>query len=182
MNNTGYILIAAITTIIFATTGWIITVTTNRSLSRKQHTFNALLEMSLNKELENRLKKLGPHLRKGTLPVPIDPIAGDLIPLLDHYEFLAAAIRNGSINEKLLWDSDSSVVVRLVEVSQSFIEDTRRNSPRKTEEERNKMWEHIVWLYRRWTDARPCGWQRKVEWFRLHPIYPTGSNARFRPN
>ncbi|MCH7540273.1 MAG: DUF4760 domain-containing protein [Proteobacteria bacterium] len=179
MEPSDYVLIAAV---ILATIGWIITVIINRSLSRKQHTFNALLEMSFHDKLESCIANLSPHLRSGKLPSPIGPIEKDLKLLLNHYEFLAAAIRNGIVNEKLLADSDKPLVVRLVETSKIYIKSERSKSVRKTEDEKNKMYEHIVWLFRRWTDAQPCPPQKLIEFFWGRPIFPTKSSIRLHLN
>lgn len=179
MEPRDYILIAAV---LLATVGWILTVITNRSLSRKQHTFNALLDMSFNKTIEDRIANLSLHLRNGAWPDPIDPIKNDLRTLLGHYEFLAAAIRNGIVDEKLLWDSDRALVVRLIELSLPYIKDQRNKSTRKTEDEKNKMYEHIIWLFHRWTDAQPCPPQKLIEFFWGRPIFPTKSSIRLHLN
>ena len=71
----------------------------------------------------------------------IEPVKSLLIFLLNHYEFLAAGIRNGDIDERLLKDSERGTVVRLFET------------------------------FERWSKNPPGRRQRWFEWVRGKPNY-----------
>lgn len=150
-----------------ATVGWLYTARRQRSLMRKQLTFNALLNVSFNKDYQEALGEVGKYAQQG-LPPDINSNHHELRfkvkYLLNHYEFLAAGIRNGDIAEVLLQFSEKGTVIRLVEISEEVIKasrDTRRKS----------TYEHIEWLYERWRHERRPWWERSVEWCRGRPFH-----------
>ena len=85
--------------------------------------------------------------------------------ILNYYEFIAAGVRNGDISERLLRDSERGTIVKLFEVSQIYIGSI------KTKRDRQAIYEHIEWLYRRWHEAKPGALQRTVEWALQRPLY-----------
>jgi hypothetical protein len=88
-----------------------------------------------------------------------------LTMLLNHFEFLAAGLRNGDISEQLLKDSERSTFVGLVEASEAFIHKVRDRRQRRS------VFEHIEWLYDRWHASPPTWWQSVVEAAIDRPLY-----------
>ena len=168
MNVPTAILIAAL----LATLGWLYTTRRQWDLSRRQHTFNALLTMGFSKEFLELFEEIAPAIRSNSLSPPLDDRkATELMTILNHYEFLAAGIRNGDIDEKLLRDSEGGTIIGLVEASQDYIKDIRqiRN--------RNTVYEHLDWLYRRWKSNPPGRCQTIIEFFVGHPLYGKTSSS-----
>jgi hypothetical protein len=153
-----------------ATVGWIYTARRNRSLSRKQHTFNALLQVSFNPLYHDNMTKIRAYVLQGHLPEEIladehQAERNALKFVLNHYEFIAAGIRNGDISERLLRDSERGTIVRLFEVAQKYISSLR------DERKRQVIYEHLEWLYVRWHEKQPSAWQCIVEWIAQRPLY-----------
>jgi hypothetical protein len=154
---------------LLATLGWIHTARRQRALSCKQHTFNALLQASFNQQYQHALNKVRPHLRAGNLPdlnlTENATLKDDVIFLLNHYEFLAAGIRNGDISERLLKDSEKSTVLHLYKTCEKLIHNLRDSRNRRT------SFEHIEWLHDRWAAKRPGLFQAALEWLAQRPLY-----------
>jgi Domain of unknown function (DUF4760) len=107
--------------IFFATLGWIWSLKRARSLSRKQHTFNALLQSRFNAQFQaaHAVVRLYIKGEKTTdlLSNKNKTLHAQLTFILNHYEFLSAGVRNGDISEQLLRDSQRGVIVSLYEYS-----------------------------------------------------------------
>ena len=162
MNVPTAILIAAL----LATLGWLYTTRRQWDLSRRQHTFNALLTMGFSKEFLKLVEEISPAIRSNSLSPPLDDTkAKELMTILNHYEFLAAGIRNGNIDENLLRDSEGGMIIGLVEASQDYFKEIRQKRGR------NAIYEHLDWLYRRWESSPPGRCQTILEFFVGHPLY-----------
>jgi hypothetical protein len=140
-----------------ATTGWLYTARRARMLSRKQHTVNVMLQASFNKEFQECISMLRLHLLGEGLPQSLEdqPQLQDAVRrVLNHYEFIAAGLRNGDFDEQLILDSQRALILQLWNGSSGYIW-TLRNS-------RNRMsiYEHIEWLTARWceTSQHPLKW------------------------
>ncbi|MGA9796205.1 MAG: DUF4760 domain-containing protein [Rhizomicrobium sp.] len=163
---------SALIAITFATLGWLYTARRSRAISRKQHTFNALLQSSFNEKYHENLNVIRPFLRKGEFPDlsanQTDPaivlVRESLRFILNHYEFIAAGIRNGDVSEKLLKDTERGTIIRIFEVAHKYVAAQRDSLRRST-------FEHIEWLFIRWKEAPPTRWQRFVEWVIARPLY-----------
>ncbi len=157
--------------VVLATLGWLYTARRLRTVMRKQHTFDALLQCTLAKEYQDAINAVRDHIRAGKFPDLEIAENRDLRLhvrfLLNHYEFLAAGIRNGDISEKLLKDSERGTILRLFETaeSSSFIAAVRDERKRRT------IFEHIEWLYERWHEKPPSWWQRLIEIVYARPLY-----------
>lgn len=158
------ILLAAV----LATIGWIYTARRARTLSRRQHTFNALLTVSCNSQYQEASNRLRPMIRAKNIPeVPLDgqnQIRDDLTMLLNHFEFLAAGLRNGDIAERLLKDSERGTIIGLYEASEPFIQRVRDTRQRQA------IFEHLDWIYRRWKEKPPTWWQYVIEFVIGYPL------------
>jgi hypothetical protein len=161
--------VAALLAIIFASIGWLYAARRSRDLSRKQHTFNALLQASFNERYHRELTALRPYFRSGQLPDFSDPanaqLGESLSFILNHYEFIAAGVRSGDISERLLRDSERSTVIKIFEVSNKYIAGLRDMRSRQSH------FEHLEWLYVRWKEKPPSKWQCFVEWVLARPLY-----------
>lgn len=152
----------------FATAGWLYTARRARTLARKQHTMNVLLTASFDSEFQNAMELLSPYMRTKAMPrLKIDDdslLAQPLRKVLNHYEFVAAGIRNGDVDETLVRDSERGSILTLFERSTEYIEsmrDTRR---------RRSIYEHLEWLHKRWEKKPPNRFQRFVEFIIGYPI------------
>ena len=153
----------------FATLGWVYILRRNRALSRKQHTFNALLQVSFNPLYHEHMATIRQFVVSGELPEILkDEHAKERRSLqfvLNHYEFIAAGFRNGDISERLLRDSERGTIVRLFQVSGKYVASVRDERARRV------TYEHLEWLYVRWHERKPTLWQEIVEWIIQRPLY-----------
>jgi hypothetical protein len=155
--------------IAFATTGWVWSTKRARSLSRKQHTFNALLQSRFNAQYQEAHGVMRHHIKSGK-KVELSKIKnkefdGKLTFILNHYEFLSAGVRNGDISEQLLKDSQRSVIVSLFEFAEPYIQNLRNDRHKQA------LFEHLEWLYMRWKGAPPDFVQKVCELLISRPIY-----------
>lgn len=150
-----------------ATTGWLYTARRQRHLARKQHTINIMLQASFNKEFGVALTTVGTCIRERNCPDLILPEQQQLVSylrqVLNHYEFVAAGIRNGDLDERMVRDSERGSIVALFEMFHPYVYRMRDSRQRLT------IYEHLEWLYNRWTTKRPGSAQRLVEFARGKP-------------
>ncbi len=151
-----------------ATAGWIHASRRQRGLSRKQHTFDALLTTSLDHTYQRAYGRVSSAMRHGPCPDDLGKqpkLFHDLAMLLNFYEFMAAGLRNGDIDERLLRDSEGGFILALYRWAEAYVFGTR------SRRERAAIYEHYEWLYDRW-EAKPIGrMARAVEYIRLRPLY-----------
>ena len=137
-------------------------------MGRKQHTFNVLIAAAFNKDFRDALHALAPHIRAKAFPDLDDPqnieLALHFRLVINHYEFIAAGIRNGDIDEVLVRDSERGTVLSIYEAAVPRIEVLRGARRRRS------LCEHLEWLHRRW-EARPPGKAHRLcEWARGRPF------------
>jgi hypothetical protein len=153
-----------------ATIGWLYTARRARMLSRKQHTITVILNTSSNVRFISQRNMIAPHLRNGQCPTlwlngNHDHLLIALRDVLNHYEFVAAGLRNGDFDEQLLKDSERATFVRLYERCEKYIWRCRDDRSRMT------IYEHLEWVHRRWAKSPPGIVQRFVEFVRGRPFY-----------
>ena len=148
-----------------ATIGWVYTARRARTLSRKQHTFNALLQMSMTKEFEDKTAKIRPYVRDNAVPANDHNLNDDVMWLLNYYEFLAAGIRNGDIDEQLLYDSEYGFILAFYEASTDYREGIRKKR------QLQDIYAHLDWLYSQWKSNRPNSLQQFVEFVWGRPLH-----------
>ena len=157
--------------VVFATVGWLYTARRQRTVMRKQHTFNAIMEATFNEKYQKALDDCRPHIREGKFPNLDDDENAQLRHsirfLMNHYEFLAAGIRNGDIHENLLKDSERGTVTKLFETSDDsgFVVSVRDQRKRRS------IFEHMEWLYERWEEKPVPWWQKAFEMLIGRPLY-----------
>ena len=83
---------------------------------------------------------------------------------LNHYEFIAAGIRNGDLDETLIRDSERGTILTIYECAVDYI-DSLRNTRR-----RRAIYEHLEWLHRRWESHPPGIMRRLAEYCRGRPF------------
>jgi Domain of unknown function (DUF4760) len=134
----------------FATAGWLYTARRARSLSRKHHTINVLLTANLNEEFQKCRALVGTNLRAGEIKTPLNDQALSVAVrrLLNHYEFVAACIRNGDFDERLVKDTEKSAILALYVGCKDYIWSLRNDRHRMS------LYEHLEWLHVRWSDPR----------------------------
>lgn len=157
-----------------ATLGWLHTGRRQRLLARKQHTINIMLQASFNKEFREALAEIAPYIKEGKCPDLFEDqnesLRKSMKMALNHYEFVAAGIRGGDIDEKLLKDSERGTIVTLSKTCEKFIYGLRSSRHRQS------VYEHLEWLQARWEGPPTRGWQRIIETFRARPF--EGERAR----
>jgi Domain of unknown function (DUF4760) len=153
----------------FATTGWLYTARRARSLSRMQHTVSVMLQASFNKEFQEAACKIRPYPRDGCCPE--DDLTEENAKLreafrrvLNHYEFLAAGLRNGDFDERLVRDSERGTILLLFRACKQVIWKIRDDRSRLS------IYEHLEWLCRRWDEKPPGFTQRFCEWVAGRPF------------
>jgi hypothetical protein len=163
--------IAALIAAGLATTGWLYTARRARTLARKQHTVNVMLQASLNKDFLAARNLIAPYVKKRNLPLLAELEKDDnkdilhaLRMILNHYEFMAAGVRNGDFEEFLLRDSERGTIITVYTGSSDFIWALRNNRSRMT------IYEHLEWLHDRWETKRPKWHQRWIERVRGSPF------------
>lgn len=141
----------------FATAGWIYSARRARHLSRKQHTVNVILQTSFSKEYREISEHLSPIIKQGKVEQFDGNGEKDFRWLANHLEFIAAGIRNGDLDEKLVRDCFRTQIVVLFDRCSCYIY-TLRNS-----RSRQSIYEHLEWLQRRWETKPPKWWQKLFE-------------------
>lgn len=153
-----------------ATTGWLYTARRARTLSKKQHTINLMIQASFNKEFLEARNALAPYLKDCCFPEDVikgenDELKARFRAILNHYEFVSAGIRNGDLDERLLKDSERSSCTMLYKCCENYIWNLRDSRDRLT------LYEHLEWLYERW-EKSPPGWFQ-LSWEKVFdaPVY-----------
>ncbi len=157
---------AALIAAAFATIGWLYTARRARTLSRKQHTINVILQSSFNKDFNEASVKLIPLIKNGNIDSLQDtsPEREAFRLVANHYEFLSAGIRNGDFDEQLMRDCVRAQLVEFYNKSSKFIWKQRDSRRRQT------IYEHLEWLYVRWEKVKPRFYQRWFECLLSRPI------------
>ena len=147
MENWVAILIAAA----LATMGWLYAARRARSLSRKQHTISVLLQANFSEEFQKCRTIVGSHLIADKEVANIaddEALRVSVRRLLNHYEFIAAGVRNGDFDEQLVKDTERSAILTLYAGCKKYIWSLRNDRQRMS------IYEHLEWLHARWTDPK----------------------------
>ena len=151
-----------------ATVGLLYTARRARTLSRKQHTVNAMLQANLNVQFRDNQRMVAEALALGPCPDlrlnEHEQLRAAFQFVANHFEFLAAGLRNGDFDEVMVRDSHRGSIVNLFEKSQDFIYKLRDARSRQT------LYEHLEWLHRRWQVKPPSHVQLFFEWCVGHPF------------
>lgn len=150
----------------FATAGWLYSARKQRTLARKQHTLNVILQArSTDFGLAQNLVR--PCIIAKNCP---DFVNDDhehkeaYRTVLNHYELIAAGIRNGDFDERMVSDAQRGTLLAVWEACEANIFKMRTARRRRT------TYEHFEWLYKRWEKKRPGLLQRILEWAKGSPF------------
>jgi hypothetical protein len=143
--------------------GWLTNAIVTIRNSVKQHTINTLLQSRLSAAYTQKAAQVVAGLRSGIgfrslteddlSKAPPDSLLDDIQFFLNHFEFIAAGIRYGDLDEDMLKGTLRGMVERYCSMAKVMIDAHRSAQGVKT-------YEHLVWLNRRWT---VCGWHASVE-------------------
>lgn len=155
---------------ILATTGWLYTARRARSLARKQHTINLIVTQAFDVPMRDAQGKIAIAFKGNNVVPPVgSPEYETLLPslrlVLNHFEFIAAGIRRGDIDERLIIDAQRGTILSVYEKSEKHIF-AIRNSRR-----RSALYEHLEWLHGRWERKPPGRIKRACEWGMARPFY-----------
>jgi hypothetical protein len=138
-----------------------------RKLLRKQHTYAVLDKMNDWKKLDDDLEFASKLIKAGQVPRLCDDqneSACERIDfLLNHYEFLSAAIISGDIDEGLVRKVEELRLTRLFLKFMDYIAENRED--RGT----NMMWENLEYMCHRWTVAKDDKYQDMLDRALLRP-------------
>lgn len=137
---------------------------------QKQHTINVILQTNLNAKFLEERDAITPHIRSGKFPDTVlndknQKLRNSFRAILNHYEFIAAGLRNGDFDEKLVRDSEGSTYIYLYKYCEPYIWKLRDSRKRMT------IYEHLEWLTKRWDSGKPPLWQRLIERMTQRPFY-----------
>lgn len=128
-----------------------------------------LLQASFHQTVLEANKAIAPHLKAGKMPDlsngQDETLRAHFRMMLNHHEFVAAALRNGDFDERLLRDSERSAVTSLFKCCEEYIWNLRSSRDRVA------IYEHLEWLYTRWETSPPGPVQRTLERMKGTPFY-----------
>jgi len=159
----------------FAILGWIFTARRSWALSRKQHTINIILQANFDDDFLRDREAIAPMVRQGGITlrsVAYSRLGKEFRRILNHYEFVAAAVRAGDVDEALLKSSEGTLYVQLVEASRGYISDLQ------TTENRDTLFKNLLWLHARWVLDPPNVWQRFWERVAERPSHPNSARLK----
>lgn len=158
---------AIIISAVLASIGWLFTIRSTRLVDRRKHTYGLLLRQLDDPKFAAALDRIKALLEKNNLPDPDDELRQDDISkidyLLNHYEFLSAAVWCGDIDEKLLRACEYSRITKLFQKTKTYIDKARewRNQP--------TMYENLQLLQQRWCSEGLNPGQKAWEFCSLKP-------------
>lgn len=133
------------------TIGWYVTVRNSRWVDRRQHTYRTIMRQQDDSKFDESLARIRLVLEKNDIPEPDNTLRDEDIQkidyLLNHYEFLSAAIWCGDMDEKLLRSCEFSRVTKLFEKMEGYIQASRKFRGQPT------MYENLENLAGRWKDG-----------------------------
>lgn len=158
-----------------ATVGWLVTLRRSRALSQKQHTINIILQANFDDGFLEDRDTVAPLIREGN--VTVEKVATrqlevELRRVLNHHEFVSAAVRAGDIEEAVLKSSEASLYIELFASCRTYINEQRQMADRQT------LYEHLEWLHARWQIDPPNAWQRLWERIVERPIHPNTARLK----
>lgn len=166
---------AILITGLLATIGWYYTARRTWALSRKQHTINIILQANFDDGFIGDRDAVAPLVREGAITphkVAEQGLTEKFRRVLNHHEFVAAAVRAGDIEEGMLKDAEAGLYVQLVEASRDYIRHQRNEANRPT------LYEHLEWLHARWSLDPPNPWQRVWERVAERPTHPNTARLK----
>ena len=116
---------------------------------------------------KNKIRKNKKEWRK------IVELRSDLRTVLNSYEGMAASIRRGDLEEYMLKDVERGSFVKTFEAAEIIIDKTRQSRANK------RIYEHMEWLYDRWTTGSDDPVRNVIETIRGRPFHDRSSYIWF---
>lgn len=155
---------------ILASAGWIFGQRQNRKLTRLEHTFRVLdnyREDSAHWEANERFVGMA---KRNDLPTPDDNHRAEdiaaLRKLLTHYEYIAAGIFTGGLDETIVCECDRGNIVNLSLYGIDYIQRVRDSRGRQA------IYRNLTDLGKRWQNPSPPAHIRLIEFIRMRPNRP----------
>lgn len=164
---------AVIIAAMLATMGWLYGARKARTLGRKQHTLNVMLQAQYNLEFQKASAVVRPFVSEGNCPDILDKENDQresFRMVLNHYEMLAAGIRNGDFDERMVRDTQRGSLIKAFACCEGAIFKMRDARDRRA------TYEHFEWLYKRWEKKPPSPLQKAWEFVCGHPHAGTRVN------
>jgi hypothetical protein len=168
--------IAILITAVVAGSSIFVTGTFNRRLMRKQHTYRVLERMNPWKRFDKAVGRAAKLIAAGRIPnvdVASDEEECDNLDfILNHYEFISAAIICGDVDEALVRRVEDGRMRRTYLKFLPYVDQNRQS--------RNdiKMWESLEFLVHRWEVAKVDDAGNLIDWFRGKPSIGNFHNER----
>lgn len=161
-----------------ATLGWLYTSHRGRTLAKKQQTITVMMMANFNEKFLGSRAAITEYV-KGNKKLPENIMDADhadlkaeLRHVMNHYEFVAAALRNGDLDEKLVKDSERSTLLMVYGNLEEYIWSLR------TGRDRESIYEHLQWIHNRWEKKPPSFIIKFFEFLRGKPFYGSTKNNR----
>ncbi len=136
---------------VLITLGWVVTSEVNIRNSRRQHTIGLITQHAFDATRIANREKI-----KERLPSYRTKLTNDIVNFddendtllkaidleLDYYEFLAVAVKNDDVNERMLLDCLKTQFCHFHEQNKEYIGHWQKSRP--------SVWEHQTKMYRRW--------------------------------
>lgn len=173
INTDPSIIISAVLSIFAITIGWIVHAQNTKATNRKQHTILSLMESRLSSEYQKQARVWSEEFSVKK-PVSDDDVIiyerwmkekseGTYTAqekskiksmrscqyLLNFYEFFAVARRHGDLDDTLLYELVSDIVLNLHSAAEKFIKSRQSSNPKG-----NKVYQDIVLLVEEWKIVR----------------------------
>lgn len=169
--------VAILVTAVAAVISILISGTFNRRLMRKQHTYRVLERMNPWKRFDRAVSEASKLIKAGRIPdidcAADEPQCDNLDFILNHYEFISAAIVCGDIDEALVKKVEDG---RMRRVYLKFLPYIEQNRAARGDLE---MWENLEFLVYRWEVQRKDPLDDMLSWVVGRPFI--GSFQSIRP-
>ena len=113
-------------------------------------------------------------VKADNVPTPDDPEREDdnnaLRSLFMHYEYIAAGVYCGGLDERVIKECEIRNVVALYKYTTSYVDDLRNLRRKYDPKFADIIYENFQRLARRWDSLPPRLCDRLVEWFLMRPL------------
>ena len=162
--------LAIVTGAIFATAGWIFGHRQSRKLTRLEHTFRVLDGYRDDDAHWKANERFVGMAKRNDVPTPDDAHRAEDIEALrklqTHYEYIAAGIFTGGLDEAIVSECDRGNIVNLAQYGADYIQRVRDSRGRQT------IYRNLTDLRKRWTAPSPPRYVRLIEYIRMRPNRP----------
>lgn len=148
----------------------------SRRLLRKQHTYRVLEKMNDWDRFDEALSGASKLIHHDLIPrlncAEDEPACDMLDFLLSHYEFIAASIICGDVDERLVKKVEES---RMCRVYLKFIDYVDSN---RIDRKNDQIWENLEFMAYRWAVEKTDSFDNWLEWIAGRPFMGNFQNQR----